>query len=90
MFAWAREADPSQPLTSGVWVGNWGDPNTLSQMEKLQLGQSDINTFHNYGKLDDLKKCVENLRRYKRPILCTEYMARPGRQRAPSIRISDT
>jgi hypothetical protein len=24
-----------------------------------------------------MKKCVQNLRRYNRPILCTEYMARP-------------
>ena len=22
-FAWAREVNPSQPLTSGVWMGNW-------------------------------------------------------------------
>ena len=25
-FAWAREAKPSQPLTSGVWIGTWPDP----------------------------------------------------------------
>lgn len=77
-FAWARAARPSQPLTSGVWIGNWGDPEKLSPMERLQLEQSDIITFHNYGPLADLKKCVANLRRYGRPILCTEYMARPA------------
>jgi len=76
-FLWAREAAPSQPLTVGVWIGNWGDPAKLSAIEKLSLEQSDVISFHNYGPLDHLKKCVDNLRRYQRPILCTEYMARP-------------
>lgn len=41
------------------------------------LEESDVITFHNYGPLEDVRKCVENLRRYQRPILCSEYMARP-------------
>jgi len=77
-FAWAREMKPTQPLSSGVWQGNWADPARLSVMEQLQLENSDIITFHNYSKLDDLQKCVQNLRRYDRPIICTEYMARPN------------
>ncbi len=77
-FAWVRAMNPSQPLTSGVWIGNWGDPAKLSAMEKLQLEQSDVISFHCYGSLDELRKCVANLRRYRRPILCTEYMARPA------------
>jgi hypothetical protein len=76
-FAWAREANPSQPLSSGVWKGTWGDPAELSPMERTQLDNSDIITFHNYGSVDEARKCVENLRRYQRPIVCTEYMARP-------------
>jgi Glycosyl hydrolase family 10 len=75
-FAWAREVDPEQPLTAGVWVGNWGDPAKLSAVERFCLEESDVISFHNYGKLDDLKACVENLRRYGRPLLCTEFMAR--------------
>jgi hypothetical protein len=77
-FGWAREADPSQPLTAGVWIGNWGDPDKLSPLERFCLEQSDVISFHCYGNLDEMKKCVEHLRRYKRPILCTEYMARPN------------
>jgi hypothetical protein len=77
VFAWAREMKPNQPLSSGVWLGNWSDPAKLSDFEQVQLGESDIITFHNYGRLDDLKQCVQNLRRYHRPIECTEYMARP-------------
>ncbi len=77
-YQWAREADPSQPLTSGVWIGAWPDPAKLSSMEHFQLEQSDIISFHNYAPLPQLKEAVEHLRRYNRPMLCTEYMARPA------------
>jgi hypothetical protein len=76
-FAWARAMKPTQPLSSAPWMGPWADPAKLSPMEKLQLEQSDIITFHNYDNLEKLKPCVDNLRRYHRPIICTEYMARP-------------
>lgn len=78
VFAWAREVNPSQPLTCGVWIGDWSDPEKLSPIEQVQIGQSDVISFHTYSKLDQVKKCVENLRRYDRPIICTEYMARPN------------
>ena len=77
-FDWARAANPTQPLTSGVWVGEWADEAKLSPIEKVQIEQSDIVTFHNYGKPDAMKRCITNLRRYGRPLLCTEYMARPA------------
>lgn len=77
-FVWVREVRPVQPLTTGVWIGNWGDPEKLTPMEQLQLNQSDIISFHSYNRLEELRKCVANLRRYHRPILCTEYMARPA------------
>jgi len=76
VFAWTREAQPMQPLTSGVWLGTWATPDQLSPTEQLQLNQSDVISFHNYENLDHLKECVENLRRYHRPLLCTEYMSR--------------
>jgi GH35 family endo-1,4-beta-xylanase len=75
-FEWAREVNPSQPLTCGVWIGLWEDESKLSPMEKLCLEQSDIITFHNYGDGESLKRAVKSLSRYDRPILCTEYMAR--------------
>lgn len=76
-FAWAREVNPSQPLTSGVWIGQWGDPEKLSPTERFQLENSDVISFHTYDELPKVKQAVQNLRRYNRPILCTEYMARP-------------
>ena len=76
-FTWAREVNPSQPLTSGVWIGNWGDVAKLTPTEHCQLEESDIITFHTYDPLAGAKLCVEHLQRYNRPILCTEFMARP-------------
>src|SRR5437588_9032782 len=58
-------------------MGTWGDESKLSPMEKAQLGESDVISFHSYAPLAEMKQCVEHLRRYNRPILCTEYMARP-------------
>ena len=76
-FVWARKVNPSQPLSSGVWIGNWGDEAKLNPTERCQLEESDIITFHSYGPIEGAKKCVQNLQRYHRPILCTEFMARP-------------
>ncbi|MEW4566904.1 cellulase family glycosylhydrolase [Tautonia sp. JC769] len=76
-FTWARSANPSQPLTSGVWIGQWSDPDRLSPTERVQIEQSDVITFHTYDPVDRAAQCVENLRRYGRPLLCTEFMARP-------------
>ena len=81
-FQWAREAGPTQPLTSGVWVGSRkADPNRLIPIEKLQLEQSDVISFHSYDGLEGTRTWVKNLRPYGRPILCTEYMARPNGSR---------
>jgi hypothetical protein len=78
-FVWARESSPSQPVTSGPWLGGHkAEFNRLIPMEKIQLEQSDVITFHTYGKLEDAKTWVANLRKYNRPLLCTEYMARPA------------
>jgi hypothetical protein len=73
-FAWAREVRPSQPVTCGVWLGDY--LNNPSPIQRLQLEQSDIISFHNYGNAEELRKCIEGLQKLGRPVLCTEYMAR--------------
>ncbi len=77
-FAWARAARPTQPITAAVWAGDWSSDEKLSEVNRFMLEQSDIITFHCYGNPDEMKARVESLRRYGRPILCTEYMARPA------------
>jgi len=76
VFAWARNADPSQPLTAGVWRGDWSDHDKLDRAGRIMLEQSDVISFHSYSELAQVKPRVEQLRRYGRPILCTEYMSR--------------
>lgn len=76
-WGWARSAEPSQPLTSGVWKGDWSSDDKLSEMESLQLGNSDVITFHSYEPPDEMKRRIVSLRRLGRPVICTEYMARP-------------
>jgi len=76
VFAWARSANPTQPLTSGVWMGNWSDPAQESETTKIQLAESDVISFHNYSWPEDFEARIHELERYHRPILCTEYMAR--------------
>ncbi|QCR21176.1 cellulase family glycosylhydrolase [Pontibacter sp. SGAir0037] len=77
-FVWARSANPSQPLTSGVWLGDWSAHAKLSPIQKVQLEQSDVISFHNYDGPEEFEKRIGWLQRYNRPLLCTEYMARPN------------
>jgi len=75
-FAWARSANPKQPLTCGIWQGDWSTDAKLSPMDRLQIEQSDVVSFHNYNKPGDLEQRIRQLQRFHRPLLCTEYMAR--------------
>ena len=75
-FGWARDEKPTQPLTSGVWKGDWSSDDKLTAVEKIQLSQSDVISFHNYEAPAKLQARIDSLRRFNRPILCTEYMAR--------------
>jgi hypothetical protein len=77
VVTWAREVDPCQPITAGVWAGDWSSNAKLSPIARYMLDNSDVITFHCYGPLAEMQKRVESLRRFGRPLLCTEYMARP-------------
>jgi Cellulase (glycosyl hydrolase family 5) len=79
VFAWARSAKPTQPLTSGVWqpwVNDWSDAKKWSAIEKVQLEQSDIISFHHYGDVAMFEKLCNNLQKLGKPVICTEFLAR--------------
>lgn len=76
VFAWVRAVDPMQPLTSGVWKGDWSAPETLPPMEKTQIELSDVISFHCYDPPEEFEKRVGWLRAFNRPVLATEYLAR--------------
>jgi hypothetical protein len=72
IFSWARAVAPSQPVTAGVWDYS----EAFNDLNKFQLENSDVITYHHYGYIDKHLKKIEELKKYGRPIVCTEYMAR--------------
>ena len=76
VLAWARAVDPMQPLTVGVWQRSWSDADALAEMDRFCLEHSDVISFHHYGELPAMEQRVAALRRYDRPIWCTEWLAR--------------
>jgi hypothetical protein len=76
VFAWARSAHPTQPLTSGVWTGDWNSLDKMPATAKIQIEQSDVISFHDYGWPEEFEARVKQLEQFHRPLLCTEYMAR--------------
>lgn len=71
VFEWGREVDPSQPLSVGIW--NWG----LKELTEIQLKNSDVITYHNYGDHINHQWDIDTLRTLTdKPLICTEYMAR--------------
>lgn len=85
VFAWARAAGPSQPLTSGVWQGDWSSHEKMSAMDRIQIEHSDVVSFHNYNAPEEFERRVRWLQRYNRPLLATEYMARGNQSRFEGI-----
>ncbi len=78
VFEWARLVHPSQPLTAGLWIGNWSTFKNLTPIQQVQVSESDILSFHNYEGAHEFEKRIHWLMQYERPLLCTEYMARPS------------
>jgi len=70
IFRWAREVSPSQPITAGVWNS------ALGEMNVWQIENSDILTYHTYEPLESHKHAIDTIKKYGKPMVCTEYMAR--------------
>jgi hypothetical protein len=70
VFEWGWQIRPSQPLTAGLW-----NP-TLTELNVFQLENSDIITYHNYESPEKHQAAIDTLKKYNRPMVCTEYMAR--------------
>lgn len=87
IFAWARSRKPVQPLTSGVWIGEDWSPGskTLNAIQRTQLVESDVISFHNYEWPESFERRIAQLKPYGRPILCTEWMARSAGSTPDSI-----
>jgi hypothetical protein len=69
-FDWGYEVDTDQPLSAGIWNDH------LDTLNAFQLSHSDVITYHNYDGPEGHQRCIDTLRKYGRPLICTEYMAR--------------
>jgi hypothetical protein len=60
-----------------VWHDDdWSDPSKLNAVERTQIEQSDVISFHSYGWPEEFARRVQQLAGYGRPLICTEFMAR--------------
>ncbi|MDG2147498.1 MAG: cellulase family glycosylhydrolase [Flavobacteriaceae bacterium] len=80
-FKWAREVNPSQPITTSVWKESgadkdWSKLDSLSDLSRFTLSNSDVISFHTYGNIEEMRLRIDQLEKFNRPILCTEYLAR--------------
>ncbi len=76
-FQWARDAGATQPLTAAPWKGDYVDAAHMLPITKVMLDESDVISFHSYDALPRTQALVSALERYRRPIIASEYMARP-------------
>lgn len=76
-FDWVRAAGATQPLTSAIWSGDWSSPAKLTPIQRCQIEGSDIVSFHNYDGADEFARRAVWLAAWERPVLCTEFLARP-------------
>jgi hypothetical protein len=70
VFTWGRTVNPLQPLSVGLWN------ESLDNLNRYQLANSDVITYHNYSPPENHRQAIDSLRKYGRPLICTEYMAR--------------
>jgi hypothetical protein len=77
VFVWAREVNPDQPLTIGVWRDeDFAESGPVNPVAKLAVEESDVISFHAYNNAAGVEKRIAALKKYGRPMLCTEYLAR--------------
>jgi len=79
-FAVAREIAPDHPLTTGAWstpLAGATEAAYETEVDRTALELSDIVTFHAYLPSDRVAAIIDALARRGRPMLCTEWMARP-------------
>lgn len=69
VFKWAREINPQQPITSGMWNGN-------EKLNDFLTANSDIITFHCYASKAETEKQMKHFLESGRPVICTEWMNR--------------
>ncbi|MES2773352.1 MAG: cellulase family glycosylhydrolase [Bacteroidota bacterium] len=79
VFQWARDVNPDQPISVGLWAWDFEELNAFQAMN------SDIITYHDYEEPQWHQRVIEMLKTHGRPLICTEYMARTRNSRFSNI-----
>ncbi|MEP7143837.1 MAG: 1,4-beta-xylanase [Ferruginibacter sp.] len=79
VFEWARQANPDQPVSAGLWAWDF------EKLNAFQAANSDIITYHDYDSASLHKLVIEVLKVSGKPLICTEYMARTRNSRFSTI-----
>lgn len=74
-IGWIRIIDPVQPVTMAPW--QWVNMESLSVLDNFMFTHSDVISFHSYENKEGMTKRINSLNKFNRPVLCSEYMARP-------------
>jgi hypothetical protein len=82
---WVRAINPIQPITMAPWQYDWQHHDKLTALDNYMFTHSDIISFHCYESRKGMETRILQLKRYDRPLLCTEYMARPLKSTFKSI-----
>ena len=78
LYKWGKEINPSQPFSSPIWIRpGYKGAKTALDMVTFIGSHCDIITFHCYYGPEELKTFIKMLKRFKRPMICQEYMGRP-------------
>ena len=84
-YGWAREANPSQPITAGVWLGDWSAPEKMLPINRFMIEESDIITYHPAKHAEGLRDgTLKQLFREEIKKSFEEYIAQVGQQLAES------
>lgn len=90
VWDWACEINPDQPLTVGVYELVHHHPERASRVARTALERSDVVSFHCYGGEQTLRRAIAGLATHGRPLVCTEWMGRPGSPVALAEVFADT
>jgi hypothetical protein len=74
---WVRVINPTQPITMAPWQNDWSCDTKITALDNYMFSHSDIVSFHCYEDAEGMESRIKDVMRYGRPMICTEYMARP-------------
>ena len=75
-FDWAREINPIQPLTAGIWSILSGNQKDAFFNDAISFELSDVISFHYYTDAEKMEQWLSLVKETGYPVICTEWMAR--------------